>query len=58
VEGTCESCGRDGEQLRAVHRVYVTPDSWDSEGKTTRLEEVEWWCFACCTHYPHESVEE
>jgi hypothetical protein len=41
-----------------VHRVYVTPDSWDSEGKTTRLEEVEWWCFACCTHYPHEPVEE
>jgi len=57
VEGTCESCGRDGEQLRAVHRVYVTPDSWDTEGKTTRLDEVEWWCFACCTHYPHEPVD-
>jgi len=31
--GRCESCGRDGEELEPVHRVYVTPESWDTEGK-------------------------
>jgi hypothetical protein len=20
------------------------------------LDDVEQWCFACCTHYPHEPV--
>ena len=54
--GRCESCGRDGEELEAVHRMYVTPESWDTEGKTEVVEEVEQWCFVCRTHYPHEAV--
>jgi hypothetical protein len=27
---TCDSCGRSGETLYAVHRKYVTPESWDT----------------------------
>jgi hypothetical protein len=56
VVGTCESCGRDDEELHAVRRVYVTPDTWETEGSTRTLDEIEQWCFACCTHYPHEPV--
>jgi hypothetical protein len=56
--GTCESCGRDDEDLARVHRVYVTPETWDQEGKTQRLDEVETWCFACRTHYPHELIDQ
>lgn len=52
--GTCESCGADGEELAAVHRVYVTPQAWDQEGSERRLDEVERWCLVCLTHYPHE----
>jgi len=55
--GRCESCGRDGEELEPVHRVYVTPESWDTEGKEEVVDEVERWCFVCRTHYPHEAVE-
>ena len=54
--GTCESCGRDDSDLERVHRVYVTPEAWDTEAKTQVLEEVEIWCFSCRTHYPHEPV--
>jgi hypothetical protein len=57
VRATCGSCGRDGEEVRAVRRVYVTPDSWDAAGSTTVMDEIEWWCFPCCTQYPHELVE-
>ena len=37
-----------------MHRIYVTPESWETPGSVRRLDEVEHWCFACCTHYPHE----
>jgi len=53
--GRCDSCGRDDEEVVAVHRVYVTPESWDTEGKTEVVDEVERWCFVCRTHYPHGS---
>jgi hypothetical protein len=56
VLGTCESCGRDGEELVAVNRLYVTPEAWDTPGKVTRVDEVERWCVSCLTHYPHEEV--
>lgn len=54
---TCESCGITGEVLTIVRRVYVTPEDWDTEGKVEILDETEWWCFACTTHYPHQPVE-
>jgi hypothetical protein len=58
MTGSCDSCGRDGEELHAVHRLYITPESWESAGSVRRVDEVEHWCFACCTHYPHEAVED
>ena len=30
--GTCDSCGSE-EEVTEVRRVYVTPESWDTEGK-------------------------
>lgn len=38
--------------LYRVHRVYPAPS--EGEGTPHRLDEVEAWCYACCTHYPHE----
>jgi hypothetical protein len=56
VPNHCDSCGRDDEEVVAVHRVYVTPESWDTEEKVDIQDEVEQWCFACRTHYPHQEV--
>ena len=53
----CESCGRDGEETEPVHRVYVTPESWDTEEKVEVLDEVEQWCFVCRSHYPHQPID-
>ena len=55
--GTCDSCGRDADDLERVNRVYVTPESWDQEGKAEVVPDVESWCFPCRTHYPHQEVE-
>ena len=55
--GTCDSCG-SVERLTTVRRVYVTPESWDTEGKAEVQAEVERWCFSCRTHYPHEEAGE
>ena len=41
-----------------MHRVYLTPETWDTEGKVDIVEEVEQWCFSCRSHYPHQEVEE
>ena len=54
--GTCESCGREDADIVDVHRVYVTPEAWDQEGKEEVQADVERWCFSCRTHYPHEPV--
>ena len=51
--GTCDSCG-SVEEVTPVRRVYVTPESWDTEGKAEPQTDVEHWCFACTTHYPHQ----
>lgn len=54
---TCDSCGGDGgEDLVALHRLYVVPESWDQDSSVTRLDEVERWCSACRAHYPHELI--
>jgi hypothetical protein len=55
---TCESCGGDADQLHAVRRKYVTVASWDQEGSERVVDDVERWCFACLTHYPHVLVDE
>ncbi|MCB1015559.1 MAG: hypothetical protein KDB10_10640 [Acidimicrobiales bacterium] len=52
----CTSCGRDDEPLHAVHRIYVTPEAWDTPGRADVQDEVEHWCFACRTQYPHEDA--
>ncbi len=52
--GTCDSCGREDEELYAVHRVYVTPEAWDTPGSSRQLDDVERWCLVCVSHYPHE----
>ena len=57
VTSTCESCGAADDELYAVHRQYVTPAEWDTPGREVTLDEVERWCFSCCTHYPHVLVE-
>ena len=54
---TCESCGADDATLYAVRRMYVTPADWDTEGREVVLDDVEQWCFSCCTHYPHRPVD-
>lgn len=54
AQEACGSCGVEGEPLHPVHRTYVTPEAWDTPGARRTLDEVERWCFACCTHYPHE----
>lgn len=51
---SCTSCGRDDEEVDAVHRVYVTPEAWDTPGAVDVQTEVEYWCFACRTQYPHQ----
>lgn len=54
----CDSCGRDepAADVEAVHRVYVTPGSWDTEERIDVQDDVEHWCFACRSHYPHQLV--
>jgi hypothetical protein len=53
----CDSCGFESDERWAVHRVYVTPETWETPGSVKVLDEVEHWCFACLSHYPHEPVE-
>ena len=54
----CDSCGRDEPEadVAALHRVYVTPAAWDTEERIEVQDEVERWCFACQSHYPHQLV--
>ena len=54
--GTCESCGSTEVEVVAVHRLYVTPEAWDTEAKVEKVDIVEHWCFPCRTHYPHEEA--
>lgn len=55
-EGTCESCGAEAIDLVVVHRLYVTPEAWDTPGRVDRVEATERWCFPCRTMYPHTVV--
>ena len=58
VSSRCDSCGRtDEDDVQPVYRVYITPESWDAEGKVDVQAEVEQWCFVCRSHYPHQPVD-
>ncbi len=54
---TCDSCGEEATDVRRVHRAYVTPEAWDTEGKVDIVNEVELWCYPCRTHYPHAELD-
>jgi hypothetical protein len=56
VPAACESCGATDEELALVRRVYVTPESWDTDGRV-EVAGLEWWCYVCRTHYPHQDPE-
>lgn len=53
----CDSCGGEATEVVPVHRVYVTPAAWDTEEKVEVVDDVERWCSACRTHYPHQELE-
>ena len=53
----CESCASEETRLYRVHRRYITPQAWDTPGVDRLLDEVESWCFACCTSYPNVFAE-
>ena len=55
--GVCQNCTREDDDLVAVRRLYVVPESWDQPGSVTRTDDVELWCFSCRTQYPHEEAE-
>jgi len=55
--GSCDSCGDDGVEVVALHRIYLTPEAWDQEEKVEVLEAVERWCFPCRTSYPHQRLD-
>jgi hypothetical protein len=40
-----------------VHRMYVTPADWDTDGSEVTMPGTEHWCFACCTMYPHAPAD-
>jgi len=54
VQGDCESCGAPNELLHRVQREYF---SSEPGGESTLMPDVENWCFACCTHYPHRMLD-
>jgi hypothetical protein len=52
----CENCGFEDDELVLVRRVYVVPETWDTPGSETIVEEPELWCVSCCSQYPHDVV--
>ncbi|MDQ2649252.1 MAG: hypothetical protein M3Z03_06845 [Actinomycetota bacterium] len=54
---TCDSCGSPEPDLVTVHRIYLTPEAWDTEEKIEVVEELERWCAPCRFSYPHEVVD-
>ena len=52
----CESFGGTASDVAPVHRVYVTPAAWDTEERVEVLDEVEGWCSACRSQYPHQEL--
>ena len=57
MERVCENCAREDDELVTVHRVYLTPETWDTPGSSRTEDAVELWCFSCRSQYPHEVVD-
>lgn len=52
--GRCDSCGRLGETVTEVRRVYLRAAGWDRPEEEVDVQtEPEWWCDVCRDHYPH-----
>ena len=58
MERVCENCARPDDDLALVHRVYVTPESWDTPSSYSVEVPVELWCFSCRSQYPHEGADD
>jgi len=54
---TCESCGGLEAGLTPVRRMYVIPETWESEHRQVVLPDAERWCFSCLSQYPHERLD-
>jgi len=54
----CESCGAPDDDLVRVHRIYLDTDGDGRVIGSRVLEDVEWWCVPCRTHYPHEDLQD
>jgi hypothetical protein len=54
MQRVCENCARGDDDLAPVHRVYVTPETWETPGSSRTEGAVELWCFSCRSQYPHE----
>lgn len=52
MRGTCESCGVDDELVTPVRRTYLAASDGSTAERT--VDEVERWCVACLTSYPHQ----
>ena len=56
--GTCENCGDTECDLTEVHRVYLpfreNPENGPGLEEPVVMDELELWCFACCTQFPHQ----
>ncbi|HLX88881.1 MAG TPA: hypothetical protein VKR22_10570 [Acidimicrobiales bacterium] len=52
----CESCGASDPDLVRVHRIYLETDGESRVVGQRVLEDVEWWCLPCRTHYPHQEL--
>lgn len=50
----CDSCGSEDDRLVRVRRIYLDPHA-GGDGDHRILDEDEWWCLPCRTHYPHEA---
>lgn len=54
MERACENCATPDDELVLVHRVYVTPETWDAPGREQVVDAGELWCVSCLSQYPHE----
>jgi hypothetical protein len=63
----CGSCGRDGEDLETVQRVYLDApapgaserghDATDDSPGYTLTDDIEQWCPTCRLTFPHLPVD-
>lgn len=57
--GTCQSCGQgDCDDLVTLQRLYLRAGRGDGEAEVLRTDDIERWCAACRTHYPHQLIGE